>query len=69
MPTSDFVPALGLVILIAGLLIAVCLFMRFLRKPANRHPMDGQRERNIGEIREEVGEGRDVREDSVRNGH
>ena len=69
MPTSDFVPALGLITLIAGLLIAVFLLMRFLRKPANRHPMDGQRERNIGEIREEVGEGRDVREDSVRNGH
>jgi hypothetical protein len=62
MSNNEFVPMLGMFTLIASLLIAIVLLVRFLRKPANRHPMDGQRERNIGEIREEAGEGRDVRD-------
>ena len=56
MSNNEFVPMLGMFTLIASLLIAIVLLVRFLRKPANRHPMDGQRERNIGEIREEAGE-------------
>ena len=68
MSNNEFVPMLGMFTLIASLLIAIVLLVRFLRKPANRHPMDGQRERNIGEIREEAGEGRDVRQDSIQNG-
>ena len=31
--------------------IAVFLLVRHLRKPGNRHPMEGVRERNIEEIR------------------
>lgn len=37
--------------LAAVVIIGVILLLRFLRKPGNRHPMDGQRERNIDEIR------------------
>lgn len=40
----------------AGLLIAIILYLRFMRKPENHHPMRGERERNINEIREEAGE-------------
>lgn len=40
--------------LFIGLVIGVILLLRFLRKPANRHPMAGERERNIGEIHDEV---------------
>ena len=34
----------------AVLVIGVVLLLRFLRKPGNRHPMDGQRERTGEEI-------------------
>ena len=37
----------------AAAAIAIVLLVRFLRKPGNRHPMAGERERNIEEIREE----------------
>ena len=37
---------------IAAIILAF-LLIRFLRKSENRHPMDGDRERNIDEIREE----------------
>ena len=37
----------------AVLLIGGFVLARFLRKPGNRHPMDGERERNIQEIRED----------------
>lgn len=37
-----------------GLVIVVVLALRFLRKPQNRHPMDGVRERNIDEIRRDA---------------
>lgn len=37
--------------LIIVVIAAVVLLLRFLRKPGNRHPMDGQRERSIDEIR------------------
>ena len=36
-----------------GVLLALVLLLWFLRKRSNRHPMEGQRERNINEIREE----------------
>lgn len=42
--------------LAAALLIAVVMLARFLRKPENRHPMAGQPERNIDEIRRDAGE-------------
>ena len=35
------------------LVVLIVLLARFLRKPQNQHPMDGKRERNIGEIRAE----------------
>ena len=54
MNANDLVPALMIFTLAAGLVIALVLFLRFLRKPRNRHPMDGERERNIDEIREEA---------------
>lgn len=37
--------------LIIMLVIAAWGLMRFIRKPQNRHSMDGNRERNIDEIR------------------
>lgn len=36
--------------LIAAALIGAFVLIKFLRKPGNRHPMEGVRERNIGEI-------------------
>ena len=39
----------------AVLIVGVVLLLRFLRKPGNRHPMDGQPERNIDEIRRDGG--------------
>lgn len=32
-------------------IVGIVLLLRHLRKPGNRHPMDGERERNIDEIR------------------
>lgn len=40
----------------AVLLVAIILMLKFLRKPKNQHPMDGQRERNIDEIRHDAGD-------------
>ena len=48
------IPALMIFTLVAAALIGVFLWMRHMRKPENRHPMDGQRERNIDEIRDEA---------------
>ena len=36
-----------------ALILAIFLLMRHLRKPQNRHPMEGERERNIDEIHDE----------------
>ena len=55
MTSNALIPILMLFTLGAGLLIAIVLLMRFLRKPSNRHPMDGQPERNIEEIRMDGG--------------
>lgn len=40
--------------LLAVLVIAIVLLVRFMRKPGNRHPMRGQRERTVDEIRDEA---------------
>jgi hypothetical protein len=42
------------VTLAAALAIALALFVGFMRKRKNRHPMAGQPERNIDEIRGEA---------------
>lgn len=54
MNTAEMTSALGFGTLFIALLIAVVLWMRFMRKPENRHPMRGQEERNIEEIREDA---------------
>lgn len=56
MDTANMTGLLGFGTLIVGLLIAVIIWARFMRDPKNHHPMDGQRERNIEEIRDEAGE-------------
>jgi hypothetical protein len=54
MNTWDMTGTLAIVTLVAGLLIAAFLLMRFLSKRGNRHPMDGERERNFEEMRREA---------------
>ena len=60
MNTPEMTSLLGFGTLILALIIAVVILLRFLRKPENRHPMDGQPERNIQQIREdaEIGSGK-----------
>jgi hypothetical protein len=55
METADMTGLLGFGTLFIGLVIAVIIWARFMRDPKNRHPMKGERERNLGEIREEAG--------------
>lgn len=57
MNTLDMTSTLGFGTLVLALIIAVVLLLRFLRKPENRHPMDGQPERNIEQIREDADRG------------
>lgn len=57
MTTPEMTSALGFGTLILALIIAVVLLLRFLRKPENRHPMDGQPERNIQQIRDDAERG------------
>lgn len=38
---------------VAVIVVGIVLLLRFLRKPGRAHPMEGQRERNIEEIRRE----------------
>ncbi len=40
--------------LVAAAAVGVFLWLRHMRKPENRHPMRGQRERTIDEIRDEA---------------
>lgn len=54
MNSSDLTATLMFGTLGIVLLIAIVLLLRFLRRPANRHPMAGQRERNIGEVLDEA---------------
>lgn len=58
MGISTPVPWLMFMTLGAVLVIAVVLFLCFMRKPQNRHPMRGDRERNYEEIRREGPDGR-----------
>ncbi len=44
--------------LLIALVLAIVLLAAFLRKRRNRHPMAGQRERNIDEIRRDGGKPR-----------
>ena len=55
MTSNALIPILMLFTLGAGLLISIVLLMRFLRKPSNCHPMDGQSERNIEQLRRDGG--------------
>ena len=57
MNTPEMTSALGLGTLILALIIVVVILLRFLRKPENRHPMDGQPERNIQQIRDDAERG------------
>lgn len=65
MDTADMTGTLGFGTLIVGLIIAIIIWARFMRKPENRHPMDGKRERNIEEIREEAGQVSTLHSDPV----
>ena len=70
MNTPEMTSLLGFGTLILALIIAVVILLRFLRKPENRHPMDGQPERNIQQIREdaEIGSGKgELDESRTRN--
>lgn len=40
--------------LLIALVIGIVLWTRFMAKPQNRHPMEGERERNIEEIRRDA---------------
>ena len=53
MSETELVPTLMLFTLIAALVIGIVLFLRFRRKRANRHPMEGQQERNVGQAIDE----------------
>lgn len=57
MNTPEMTSLLGFGTLILALIITVVILLRFLRKPENRHPMDGQSERNIQQIREDAENG------------
>ena len=54
MNTPELTSALGFGTLVIALIIAVLLLLRLLRKPENRHPMDGEPERNIQQIRDDA---------------
>lgn len=54
MNTPQMTGSLGFGTLIIVLIIALVLLIRFMRKPQNRHPMKGERERNIDEIRKDA---------------
>ena len=57
MNTPEMTSLLGFGTLILALIIAVVILLRFLRKPENHHPMDGQPERNIQQIRQDAENG------------
>lgn len=61
MDTADMTGMLGLGTLIVGLIIAIIIWARFMRDPKNRHPMEHERERNLGEIREEAGDRTEIK--------
>ncbi len=49
MSTSELTPTLMIATLAIVLVVAIVMLMRFRSKRSNRHPMEGERERNIGE--------------------
>jgi hypothetical protein len=51
MDTGDYLASNNLFILISGLAIAIVAFLWFMRKPKNRHPMEGQHGRDLEERR------------------
>lgn len=51
MNTGDYLAGNNLFILIAVLAVAIVALTMFLRKPKNRHPMDGQHGRDLDEQR------------------
>ncbi|UUR07971.1 hypothetical protein [Sphingomonas glaciei] len=51
MSTSDYLPANNLFILIGVFVIVLVAFLWFLRKPQNRHPMEGPKGEALDEKR------------------
>ncbi|GAA4002567.1 hypothetical protein [Sphingomonas humi] len=51
MNTSDYLASNNLFLLIAAFVIAAVALIWFLRKPQNRHPMDGEKGRMLDERR------------------
>ena len=51
MNTSDYLPANNLFLLVAAFVIAAVALLYFLRKPQNRHPMDGPKGHMLDERR------------------
>ena len=51
MNTTDYMSANNLFILISVFVIALVGFLWFLRKPQNRHPMEGEKGRRLDEQR------------------
>ena len=51
MNTSDYMSANNLFILISVFVIALVAFLWFLRKPQNRHPMEGPKGEMLDEQR------------------
>lgn len=51
MPTFDYMAANNLFLLGSVFLIVLVSFLWFLRKPQNRHPMDGPKGRMLDEKR------------------
>jgi len=49
MNASELIPALALATLVIVLAAAVVAYLRFMRKPQNRHPLAGKHEDNIAE--------------------
>ena len=56
MSTNELVPGLGLSTLLIVLAVAAVIFLLFMRRRSNRHPMEGERERNVAR---DIDQGRD----------
>ena len=48
MSTFDYLSAQNLTILLSGLVLGLVALALFMRKRANRHPMEGRQDRNVG---------------------
>lgn len=48
---QPIIPILALFTLVAVLVIAVVLYLRFMRKPQNRHPLDSPEGRQMDQAR------------------